>query len=297
MSAVPDFSSDRKYSWGDYVTLSYSWGPAEPVREILVNDLPFPVTENLYAALDALRAHPLVRNGSKLWVDAICIRQQDLLEREYEVKRMRHIYQNAKDVVAWLGPEDESSNSVLDLVNSLSGLWREGHEAALEKTLVQELKLRGDQVWQALSDFMNRRYWNRLWVIQELAMGNSSTPMLCGSRIATWEDLHNTLFYLNMVTPDPVSRIVDQALSDAGWSLLDLETHRVYLQGNRIHDMYQYQQLHSNGMKPDTIRLLRFGRFKDATDSRDKVYGLLGLMDRKCRVELLLHLHDPRSQI
>jgi hypothetical protein len=107
---VPELSFDAeaelswRYTWGDYVALSYTWGDASVTREIFVDDIPVSVTVNLYAALLQLRDHSRVRQGFRIWVDALCINQADLVERAVQVARMKEIYERAWHVVVWLGP-------------------------------------------------------------------------------------------------------------------------------------------------------------------------------------------------
>ena len=92
-------TANNRFKWGDYWALSYIWGDASKTQTILLNEAPFRVTENLHAALRKLvEEHHHVEDGDKLWVDAICINQCDLAEREHEVTRMGQIYSDARSV-------------------------------------------------------------------------------------------------------------------------------------------------------------------------------------------------------
>lgn len=87
-----------------FIAASYVWGPAEPSNTILVNQCVFSVRVNLYRFLRALRA----QQGSEklyLWIDAICVDQSSIGERNSQVQQMGNIYSNAKCVYAWLGPD------------------------------------------------------------------------------------------------------------------------------------------------------------------------------------------------
>ena len=85
-----------------YDALSYTWGMRDSEIPIEVHGQSFSVTENLYAALQHLR-----QEGKELllWVDALCINQLDLAEKSHQVQQMRHIYERAASVIAWLGVE------------------------------------------------------------------------------------------------------------------------------------------------------------------------------------------------
>ena len=74
-----------------FEALSYCWGDISYTREIVVSSTTFAVTRNLYAALSELR-YP---NKSRLvWIDAICVNQQDTVERSQQVQLMHDIYRD-----------------------------------------------------------------------------------------------------------------------------------------------------------------------------------------------------------
>ena len=81
-----------RFAWGDYVALSYCWGDARITREIIVNGCSFHVIVNLETALRQLRDSHCIKQGFKLWADAICIDQRNLEERGQQIGRMRCIY-------------------------------------------------------------------------------------------------------------------------------------------------------------------------------------------------------------
>ena len=70
-----------------YTALSYTWGAEVFPRTIKINDVDFPVTENLYAFFQRAR---LLENTMYLWIDALCINQLDLEEKSYQVSRSGH---------------------------------------------------------------------------------------------------------------------------------------------------------------------------------------------------------------
>jgi hypothetical protein len=93
-----------------YHALSYCWGDPTVITPILVNGLTMEVTTNLEAALRELRSQKV----KTIWVDALCINQQDPTERGLQVMRMGLIYSRAITVLAWLGPEAEGSAIAMD---------------------------------------------------------------------------------------------------------------------------------------------------------------------------------------
>lgn len=85
-----------------YEALSYVWGDPDITREILLDGIGFKVTKNLAAALRRLRNQ--TKKGV-IWIDAICINQQDKREKTMQVRMMGAIYENCEEVFLWLGDE------------------------------------------------------------------------------------------------------------------------------------------------------------------------------------------------
>ena len=86
-----------------YQALSYVWGDPRIRREILINQHPFPVTINLFLALRRLRDADVVR---MIWIDALCINQANVDERNQQVSIMGYIYKQAREVLIWLGDDE-----------------------------------------------------------------------------------------------------------------------------------------------------------------------------------------------
>lgn len=82
-----------------YEALSYTWGEEAASVRILLNGKEFLVRRNLADALAALR----ISEPRVLWVDALCINQQDTAERNHQVGMMAGIFRRAERVLVWLG--------------------------------------------------------------------------------------------------------------------------------------------------------------------------------------------------
>ncbi|KAH8725333.1 heterokaryon incompatibility protein-domain-containing protein, partial [Phaeosphaeriaceae sp. PMI808] len=83
-----------------YDALSYVWGNASDTSPISLNGTPHHITKNLEIALRYLRHR---ESPKVLWVDAICINQSDINERNHQVQQMADIYSQAQRVIGWLG--------------------------------------------------------------------------------------------------------------------------------------------------------------------------------------------------
>ena len=151
-----------------FVALSYCWGDLADTICITVNDLEVLVTVNLHAALRQLRAV-----GVKfVWVDALCINQQDREERSIQIRRMSVIYKKAKQVTVWLGDEqDIEEDDIISL--SVEGARTAHHAVSVSAR-------------RAIMQLLSRPYWTRVWIIQELAAA-SSIIILCGRHMIPWD--------------------------------------------------------------------------------------------------------------
>lgn len=105
------FKPDRMST--SYEALSWVWGDLKIRKEITVNGQKLEVTTSLMAALEHLRD---VSDPRELWVDAICINQRDLEERNQQIQIMEHIYSFASTVLVWLGERNEYSDKAFDLI-------------------------------------------------------------------------------------------------------------------------------------------------------------------------------------
>ena len=83
-----------------YVALSYVWGSTDNLQTIILEGCQFQITKNLHNALHDIRDPFRV---IRLWVDAICINQQDGNERNQQVALMGQIYSIARHTIIYLG--------------------------------------------------------------------------------------------------------------------------------------------------------------------------------------------------
>ena len=260
-----------RYSWGDYVALSYTWGDASDTRNIVVNGHQVAVGANLESALRVLRHKQPIKSGYKIWVDALCINQKDTTERGREVRRMRKIYSQARDVVMWLGNEARGSDSAMDLIRTLSSACNTGQDKALGDSLRQQRDLLDQGCWRALSELLDRPYWDRLWVLQEIALGGGRTVILCGQQAVTWRELYAATYLFGTHNVDIMFSLIDQERKDAGLPPSGLKR-------NKLIHLDMEQSVQAGRANPQFMCMLDLGRKSLATDPRDKIYGLLGLM-------------------
>lgn len=104
--SLRSYSLDGGYP--EYIALSYAWGQNVRDKIINLNGTRFPVGNNLWWFLHHMRLRNQYIN---FWIDAICIDQSNVMERNHQVQTIRKIYSNAQSVSVWLGKADTCSDS------------------------------------------------------------------------------------------------------------------------------------------------------------------------------------------
>jgi hypothetical protein len=186
-----------------YEALSYCWGDAKDKRLVSMQQpegrFKLQVNRNLHTALRYLRLSDKLR---VLWIDAVCINQDDLLERNQQVAMMRDIYRSSANTVIWLGEATPECCEALDLVSKIIEVGLADERLGIRRNLwsVNEAERMGlpmihNTVWYDLFDFFNREWFYRVWIIQELALSKKAT-ILCGKKSLPWKMLALACVYL-----------------------------------------------------------------------------------------------------
>ena len=250
-----------------YTALSYAWGGSAFLKPITCNGKAFHTTHNLDRALRYLRRTDV---SVMLWVDQICINQEDVAERSQQVTLMGKIYRRAYSTMVWLGEEADNSNDVFRIIEDISSAFHlvlDERAPDPERMSSFGLPSPGSQQWLYLSQFLSRPWFHRAWVIQEVVM-SIVVQVQCGRKTVSWQDIgqfahcminHDLLQFL--VTPNPQ---VDQPPRKAciGINMID-----------RIRVFYNNQPADASNL----LSHLAEGRVRQATDARDKVFAMVGM--------------------
>lgn len=156
-----------------FTALSYTWGDSSNKQLFECNDAGerFLMTHNCERAIRRIRS---THSTVNLWIDAICINQEDLIERESQVEKMGSIYAAAAEVVVYLGEEEHDSKQAMDFLASL-------HTQSWQSVLSDDMKL-------ALQSLLRRSWFSRIWVLQEIHNAKH-VRMVCGEENAPWSNL------------------------------------------------------------------------------------------------------------
>jgi hypothetical protein len=259
-----------------YEALSYTWGDSSSRKPIYINGATVFVTENLYTALLHLRFEHKPRI---LWVDAICIDQQNLEERSAQVQLMFRIYGSAARVIVWLGEQSEDSDLALDVIES----WSRPSAILADRLSTTSIE------YKALDNLFARSWWNRSWVVQEV-VNSKIVEFVVGYWCLPWEDFYHSLLHVH----DDEHRIAKD-VSEAGlyhrhnvaYSLLGVggyasPSDRLRQISSTIDELAfaKTGNLDQGGFE---VLLPKFGH-RQASDPRDKIYSILKIVSDDLQV-------------
>lgn len=260
---VIDLDDDKTWPFVFYEALSYTWGSPDMTENIVINGLPFEIRANLASALRQLRVKGHGRQDTRyLWVDAVCINQDDIAERNLQVRKMKMIYERAEQVLAWIGAADEYSDQAIDLLHHATDFLTP------DDYLARYMYFQPDETenWEkrrtirGLARLLDRPYWRRVWVRQEIAVAKEII-VLCGDRRLTWATFVDGCDRLPMDLFEPFVAEVS-AYTSSYYEICDMDSLR--------------EQVEAEGYVAFAAMLLH-AKTCEATDLRDKVYGILSL--------------------
>lgn len=169
----------------EFEALSYTWGSTSLSQHVLklIDDshaTHMEIRPNLDGALRRLRRDIPPEKSRFLWIDAVCINQSDLSEKSRQIPKMAMIYNRAKGVCVWLGEEDKEAQSskAIDFIEALLNLDD-------FDPLTQDPGTPSE--WAALLHLMQRPWFNRRWIVQEISLARRAT-LYCGSKSVSWQD-------------------------------------------------------------------------------------------------------------
>ncbi|KAH8750972.1 heterokaryon incompatibility protein-domain-containing protein [Hyaloscypha sp. PMI_1271] len=255
-----------------YKALSYTWGSeSDPNHTIYLNGYQFLVRENLWNALRRFQSDNI---ELVIWIDAICINQTSDIERNHQVANMKMIYEQATEVVVWLGLTYEESDLAIQLVQELYQ-HRESTEWIMERFSKPDMK----QKLQSIAKLFSRDYWWRIWIVQELTIARKIV-FYCGKSSLDAKSLYavQQLFHrIAKFDGFPKDLLVDvlQRNSNA----------RSYLLHYGILSIYHWKQ-NLVSTKPSFYNCLLHHYHRESSDPRDMIYGLAALANQTSKYEV-----------
>lgn len=275
-----------------FTALSYAWGDLKYTHEIWLGDQRLLISANLDAALRHLRRRDV---PIRLWVDAVCINQRDITERNHQVQQMGNIFSAASETIIWLG--ESGGNTSVSAWNYLErhSSWalndRQQRDHTLPAKLEQDLLSFRGEFRDVEVDVLSRPWFHRLWVFQEAVLSRTLS-IQCGYRRIAWDDFSKTV----LQSERHHDRYGFSTWDDGKKGMIrDISRARCeYLQKHGPVEPSPSCQSPEPSSTPlrmlNILRLLHRGRYLEASDTRDKIFGFMGIAEG-------IDTNDPRFRV
>lgn len=280
----------------EYEALSYVWGSSELIP-ILLNGRKFFVTSNLH---ELLHARASIWRERLLWVDAICINQEDNQEKPSQIRLMREIYSKASRVIAWLGDPFDAYLAVAairsihwECGSYIRSLILEPQNATNSERLTEFRpshlynildRNRDCPGWQAFVKIIQSPYISRAWICQEAILAPTLQFYIAGYYVdvssltdlvsISFDALNASLGIAGDISPSHARRIEN-------WTLIG---------GSRL--LWRNSQY----CQPLGFLLSSFSTL-EATKPVDKIYALLGLANPDLAEKIEVNYMKPYTRI
>jgi hypothetical protein len=246
-----------------YEALSYTWGTTEKDSPITCGGLQLFITQNLHEALRYLRQPDRER---VMWADALCINQDNDSERTEQVLMMREIYANASHVVIWLGKDTREDKVAFSMLNRFQEMFSKYGQ--IDYGTIENIKYSlgfpdsNSEEWSALVKLFQRPWFQRIWAIQEAVMARQAT-VACGSLTVGW---------------DLIVQVARAVRKNGVMGAYEIEGHAPGLYSAVVIGNLRLARERQPIESWKLLNLLRLTRNYQATDLRDKIFALIGII-------------------
>ncbi|KAI9927022.1 hypothetical protein MW887_003403 [Aspergillus wentii] len=252
----------------DFEAISYVWGDASNKTDIIINDALLYVTLSVETSLRLLRDSHQQR---AVWIDFVCIDQDDVIEKSTQVPLMGRIYASASSVIAMIGTESRDIRAAISWINA----WVEEQtpwEAAawrildcLSKYSKQARNQRAKRLvnlYDGLKLIMDAPYWTRMWTFQEYQLAKSHPICMCGK----------LTFNAEVILSKANSTLLQKYWSDQAFK-------KRFQQKYGQMDVTNFENMAGQVIRRDLpiLDLLLSTSHRRCKDPRDKVYALYSL--------------------
>ncbi|KAF3763375.1 HET-domain-containing protein, partial [Cryphonectria parasitica EP155] len=253
-----------------YEVLSYRWGDPEAKRVVTLDNQQTFVTTKLHAALLRVRLEDKQRT---IWIDQLCIDQDNLTEKAVQIRLMREIYTNCSQCLIWVDEINPTvpqadAEAIIDALNSIA-----------YKTLPVPPCLASASAFhgpiQALKSISvgTHPWWNRIWTVQESILP-ANKVFLWGPLQLPWDTLAHCAYAWTGTSDNPAQAMWDLLSKAPPKAAQDIRDILGHLFCNVIWIDSAHQQ------RDTPVATTAKWRGRQATEPRDKVFGLLGLLPR-----------------
>jgi hypothetical protein len=248
-----------------YDAVSYCWGEDLTSTVINCDGSDLCIRKSLSVALSYLAERP--KSGRPLWIDAICLNQEDNEEKAIHVPLMHEIYKNATTTVVWLGEPDENTDMALEFIAEV--ILHLKHKR--DPKDIDEIK--HEREWKAIREYLHRPWFSRLWALQEVLLSEAIEILCSGkkTRVLTWQTLEKFLDFMRT--------------ADLAWCMIDFSSVNLKRLLGLVYVKNTRPYLEKNG-KLSFLVLLDLMENRSCHEPVDKIWALLGLLPYPLVVEI-----------
>jgi hypothetical protein len=216
-----------------------------------------------------------------LWIDAICVNQQDIEERSAQVRLMRNIFAKCERALVWLGDMPDDVGRGVRLIEHIAARW-DGKLVSdsspaefrimLDAMGFPDFEIKG---LLAMDAILSSPWFRRKWVIQEVAVPQHVT-VICSSHEVDWDVFDQAVRFICELGYVHAWNVFDMAKEFASRLLF---VHSAQASATHIRSFITRREEFQNGSRKSLFDLLYDCILSDATDPRDHVFALLGLVN------------------
>ncbi|KAL5592487.1 hypothetical protein FOBRF1_013513 [Fusarium oxysporum] len=288
----------------NFQALSYTWGTAARTHSLKLPETEFRITESLDEAIRHLRRED---EAITLWIDQICINQENLQEKSLQIRLMSQIYSKAQKVLVWLGPAERGSDTAMDI---WSRIGQDARDLGLESFYTDEkfpqlqpIVINADPAdpltieFQALFEksrciyrdsldaiiaWFQRPWFKRVWVVQEFCLC-PDTIFVCGKKSVEVELVMLAMqivhFSCGKLLKDAVGKGKEFTELNAKFPLILNEPTSALFSARQRRQGYdaKWTGKSTGDSLLSLMRKLYVQHEMHATDPRDRIFALLGL--------------------
>ncbi|KAH7372044.1 heterokaryon incompatibility protein-domain-containing protein [Cadophora sp. MPI-SDFR-AT-0126] len=270
--------AEVKVNLYNYFALSYVWGTDTNDKVVKINGLDFNVTLNLESALRNIGNE---QDSGLFWIDAICINQNDVLEKNSQVAMMGEIYAAASLTLVWLGECNPAISEAIDMLEASQLVHAEGGLPAIDLNHTIN-SLNHKSAWKGVGELLAAPWWRRMWVIQEIALGQRAM-ILCGTEKLMFQKL---------------ALGAEFAFKQNGMNHIFPVCGNGFTNYWRVQYMLQYRMRKQRGEPILLQELLENSVAGEASNPRDMVFSLFGLAtDTEGVPELVVDYQMPVEEV
>ncbi|KAF2131141.1 hypothetical protein P153DRAFT_313523, partial [Dothidotthia symphoricarpi CBS 119687] len=256
-----------------FYTASYVWGvhgySGTTIR--LKSGGTLPVLSSLVPFMHMVTQHDDFQDSDWWWIDSLTINLADQHEREQQVRIMADIYRRSRRAIIWLGEEQEDGSDctgAIEFLHHLSSLQVgfSGDDRAMREHLSNS---EFSANCLAVTSLLSRPWWTRVWTLQEFVLPKES-KLYCGAKSVSrgkFKSAIYSIFLCSTISNDFEHELVPRRIFDGAYNR------------RRIHQWHTRPKSQGIGL----VAIMAYLGNYSATDSRDRIYSVLGLITSRDR--------------